>query len=109
MDRRRYPIGLFITGFFITAFLRLSLLMIPGLLLIAAGAFWHPLMFFGVFLVGFDVFLSLASQIKLRRITLTESDDPEFKAFQEAVLSGNWRENIKRLNEEKIKDNSDEE
>lgn len=109
MNKRRYPIGLFITGFFITAFLRLSLLMIPGLLLIAAGAFWHPLLFFGVLLVGFDIFLALATQLKLRRITLTESDDPEFKAFQDAILSGNWRENIKRLTEEKADQDNEEE
>ena len=108
MNDRKYPLGFFVTGVLITAFFRLAILMITGLILVALGVFWKPLLFVGALIVAFDLLVAFSSQLRLRRITLSDSDDPEFKEFQNAILSRNWRENIKNL-AQKISEEEDDE
>ena len=82
MDGRKYPAGLLIAGFVMNVFFRFSWLLIQGIVL-----------------------LSLLTQLRYRSVTLRESDDPEFRKFQEALSKdGNWRNNIQEMVDEKIRE-----
>ena len=105
MDGRKYPAGLLIAGFVMNVFLRFSWLLIPGIVLLIAGIFVRTCAYIGLALVLLDVLLSLLTQLRYRSVTLRESDDPEFRKFQEALSKdGNWRNNIQEMVDEKIRE-----
>ena len=63
----------------------------------------------GIIFLGVDIGLALAEQWRIRKTILEESDNPDFKEFQDAVLSGNWRQNVIDMVETKIQEEQSEE
>ena len=60
-------------------------------------------------LLFLDIILSLLEQIRIRQTCLKESDNPDFKEFQDALSKdGNWIENIGELVEQKRADSQNE-
>lgn len=74
-------------------------------------------LYIGIALLVFDLFLSLAEQLKIRNTFLSDSDNPGFNKVQDAFSKdGNWRNNLKEVieqnaekaEEQKTNDEADE-
>ena len=103
---KKYPLSLFLIGFVMNIFGRFFFLFLPALIFLIGGI-WNKVSFYiGAILLIFDVVLSFIEQLKIRSTTLN-SDDPNFKEFQEAILSPDWKNNIKEIVEDKIEDEND--
>ena len=104
---KKYPVSLFVIGF-IMNLIKNFFLFYPGLILLFIGIWLDVCLKIGVCLLLADVAVSLIEQIQIRN-TILNSDNPEFEEFQNAMLSGNWRENIQDLVESKIENADDDE
>ena len=115
MNNRKYPTSLFIIGFITNILFHFFWLFIPCIILLSVGIFVKPCLYVGLALLLIAVLLSLAEQFSLRQAFLEESDNPDFRAFQDALSKdGNWKDNIDELLSQKISDpqneiNSDDE
>lgn len=103
---KKYPKDLFWIGFITNIFGRFFFLFFPTVVLLIIGIWNKTCLVIGVFLLLIDVIVSFIEQIRIRKATL-ESNNPNFDEFQEAILSDNWRDNIKDIVDEKIEDNDD--
>jgi len=103
---KKYPISLFIMGFFMNLFKNFILILLGVIfLVIGIGVQWCLIL--GVGLLLLNVVISFGQQIQIRNTTLS-SDDPDFQQWQDAMLSPDWMENIKEMTESKIRENADE-
>ena len=102
----KYLASLFIIGFLMNIIKRFYLLF-PAIILLLIGIIIPWCLFIGSALLFLDIVLSLGEQIVLRNTTLN-SDNPNFKEFQDAMLSPGWKDNIKNLMESKIDNYSEE-
>ena len=115
MNNRKYPTSLFVFGFLTNILFRFFWLFLPGIILLIVGIFVKPCLYVGLALLLIAVLLSLVEQFSLRQAFLEESDNPDFRAFQDALSKdGNWKDNIDELLSQKISDpqneiNSDDE
>lgn len=108
MNKRRYPIGLFIIGFISNVLFRYFWLFLPCIVLLITGFFVAPCKYIGLILLGIDVILSLIEQIKIRNAFLADSDHPDFQRFQEALSrDGNWMENMQQFVQDKTDHNNE--
>ena len=56
-----------------------------------------------------DIIFSFIEQLRIRQAFLTESDNPDFKAFQDMLSKeGNWKENMSEFCENKKSENESE-
>lgn len=109
MNNRKYPTSLFIIGFISNILFRYFWLFVPGFILMIVGIFVDSCLYIGTTLLLIDIVLSLIEQIRIRNTCLDESDNPDFKAFQDALSKdGNWKENIGELLNQKISDTQNE-
>ena len=109
-DNGKYPVNLFIIGFITNVLFRFFWLFASGIILSIIGIFVKWCLYIGVALLLLDVVLSLIEQIKIRKTFLKESENLEFKAFQDAVLKDeDWRVNVRELLNQKISDAQSEE
>lgn len=99
--KKKYPASLFWTGFCLNLIGKFFYLFFLALILMIIGIWVKVCLMIGLALLVLDVILSLAEQLVLRRTTL-KSENSNFAEFQEAILSNDWRENVKELVEEKI-------
>lgn len=105
MNKRKYPLSLFIAGFITNFLFHFFWLIVPGVILLIIGIFNKPCLLIGIALLFLDFVLSLIEQIKIRH-TILHSDDPNFRDVQNAILKDkNWMKNIKDLVDEKINNN----
>ncbi len=102
----KYPVNLFWIGFFMNM-TKNFLLFFLAIILLIVGIWVKWCLILGLALLALDIIISLVEQIQIRNTTLN-SDDPNFKEWQEAILSPNWKDNIINLTESKM-ENSDEE
>ena len=103
MNSRRYPTDLFVIGFITNILFRFFWLFVPGVILLIVGIFVKQCLYIGALVLILDVIVSLLEQIRIRRTFLKESDNPGFRAFQEALSAdGDWSENIRDLVNQKI-------
>lgn len=95
MNNRRYPASLFVIGFITNVIFHFFWLFVPAIILLLIGIFAEPCFVIGTTVLVIDVLLSLIEQIRIRNAFLQESDNPSFKAFQDALSKdGNWRDNM---------------
>lgn len=105
MNNRKYPNRLFVIGFFSNLFLRFCWLFVPSVVLLIVGIFVKPCLYIGGIIFFIDVILSLVEQIKIRKTFIEESDNPDFKRFQDALSKdGDWIENVKSFVEQQTSD-----
>ena len=98
MNNRKYPASLFIIGFITNILFHFFWLFIPCIILLIVGIFVKPCLYVGLALLLIDILLSLIEQFRIRQAFLEESDNPDFRAFQDALSKdGNWRDNIGEL------------
>lgn len=109
MDKRRYPKELFIIGFITNIFFRFFWLFIPGVILLIVGISVKSCLYIGITMLILDIIFSFIEQLRIRQAFLTESDNPDFKAFQDALSKeGDWKENMSEFCENKKSENESE-
>ena len=109
MNDRKYPTSLFIIGFITNILFHFFWLFIPCIILLIIGIFVEPCLFVGLALLLIDIVLSLIEQLRIRKAFLEESDNPDFRAFQDALSKdGNWKDNVSELLNQKISDPQNE-
>ena len=105
MNNRKYPTSLFIIGFTTNILFHFFWLFVPCIILLIVGIFVKPCLYIGLALLLIDILLSLIEQFRIRQAFLEESDNPDFRAFQDALSKGgNWRDNIGELLNQKMSD-----
>ena len=98
----KYPMSLFWMGFFLN-FIKNILLLLPGVILLIVGIWVKWCLVAGLCLLALDLILALAEQLRLRHAALN-SDDPNFKEWQEAMLSPDWKDNVIELVEDEAEE-----
>ncbi len=91
----KYPAKLFWVGLAGDIVFRRFYLFVPAVVLLIIGIWVKLCLVIGLSLMLIDVLISLIDQLQIRKTMLTESDNPDFSLFQEAVLSEEWEENVK--------------
>lgn len=100
----KYPVSLFVIGFLMNL-LKNFLLFFPSIIFLIIGIWIKWCFFVGVALLLSDVVISLIEQFKIRSAAIN-SDNPDFKEWQDAILSSEWKNNVIELTESKIDDNA---
>ena len=109
MNDRKYPTSLFIIGFITNVLFHFFWLFIPCIILLIIGIFVKPCLYIGLALLLIDFLLSLIEQFRIRQAFLEESDNPDFRAFQDALSKdGKWKDNIGELLSQKMSDPKNE-
>ena len=103
----KYPVSLFVIGVLMNL-TKNFFLFLPSIILLIVGIWVKWCLFVGVALLLLDVIISLIEQIQIRNATIN-SDNPNFKEWQDAILSSDWKNNIMDLTESKIDDTNDKE
>lgn len=104
--KEKYPVNLFMIGFISNIIGRFFFLFFPAVILIIIGIWVRACLIIGLGLLGLDIVLSFGEQLILRNVTLN-SDNPNFKEVQDAILSEDWKNNIMNIVEDKISNNQD--
>ena len=104
---KKYPVSLFVIGVLMNL-TKNFFLFFPSIILLIAGIWVKWCFFIGIALLMLDVIISLIEQIQIRSATMN-SDNPNFKEWQDAILSSDWMKNVKDLTESKIDGTKDEE
>ena len=105
MNGRKYPISLFIIGFITNMIFHFFWLFVPAIILLIVGIFVKPCLFIGLDVLLIDVIASFIGQLIIRKTCIEDSDNPDFRAFQDTVMKdGNWRENMAEYIEQKMQD-----
>ena len=105
MNKRKYPKTLFIIGFITNILFRFFLIFASSVILMIVGIFVKPCLYIGLALLFLDIILSFIDQMRIRRAFLTESYNPDFQEFQDALSKeGNWKENVGELLSKKLSD-----
>lgn len=107
MNDRKYPLSLFITGFITNMLFRYWFILLLAIILLIIGIWNENCLQIGIIFLGVDIALSLVEQWKVRKTMLEESDNPDFREFQDAVLSGDWKQNVKDMVESKIQEENE--
>ncbi len=103
----KYPVSLFLIGVLMNL-IKNYFLLFPSIILIIVGVWVKWSFFVGVALLLLDVIISLIQQIQIRNSTIN-NDNPDFKEWQDAILSSDWKNNVMDLTESKIDNTNDEE
>ena len=107
---RKYPFSLFLIGFITNIFFRFFWLLIPGVILLIVGIFVDWCLYAGLVLLGIDMIASFIEQMRIRQATLLDSDNEQFRQFQDALLKdGNVYGNIRNFVENTIDEYLDDE
>ena len=78
MNERKYPLCLFAAGFLMNVITRYLVLFALGIILLIVGVFLDWCTEVGLILLLLDVILSLIEQLKIHKMILEESDNPDF-------------------------------
>ena len=81
---RKYPTKMFWL-FVLTNFLfHYFYLFIPGIIFCIVGIWVKSCLWIGLAILGLDVILSIIEQLRLRKVAVTPSDNPEFNELMDA-------------------------
>ncbi len=94
---RKYPASIFIFGTIMNFFLRYFYLAIPGVILCIVGVYITICLYIGLAVLGLDLVLSLYDQIQIRKAALSESDNPEFNNWMDAMYGSNPHNSIMEI------------
>ena len=107
MNDRKYPLSLFMMGFISNMLFRYWFILLLAIILLFIGIWNENFIRLGIIFLGVDIGLSLVEQWRIRKTILEESDNPDFREFQDAVLSGDWKQNVKDMVESKIQEENE--
>lgn len=110
MNGRQYPLRLFLIGFITNIFFHFFGLFVPSIILLIVGIWVDGCVYVGLALLCIDMIASFVEQMKIRQAMLSDSDNEQFRKFQEAVSKdGNVFENIRNLVENTVEEYVDSE
>ena len=110
MKKRRYPLSLFLIGFITNIFFHFFWLFVPGVILLVVGIWVDWCLYAGLALLGIDMIASFVEQMKIRQAMISDSDNEQFRKFQDAVSKdGNVFENIRELLDNAVEEDADDE
>ena len=110
MKERRYPFSLFLIGFITNILFHFFWLFILSIILLIVGIWVDWCLYVGLALLGIDIIASFVEQMKIRQAMLSDSDNEQFRQFQDAVSrDGNVFENIRSFVENAAEEVDDEE
>ena len=99
---RKYPTKMF-WFFVLTNFLfHFFYLSIPGIILCIIGIWIKTCLWIGLTLLGVDVILSIIEQLRIRKVAVTPSDNPEFNELMDAFCGPNGLEAVREIVDAKI-------
>lgn len=96
---RKYPPSLFFEGVLVSM-TRHLFLFVPALFCLTAGIWSRPLRLAGLICLVADLVFSVIEQLVYMNALLNSDGDEDFEEFRNAMLSKNWRENVRRMMEE---------
>lgn len=99
--KRKYPARLFIFNLVMNFLIRYIYLWIPGLILILIPNSICTAL--GIAFLGADLAVSLIDQIRIRKASLTRSDNEEYNRLMDAALGAGGPEEFQRVLEERMK------
>ena len=95
MKTGKYPWDLFLFGVFTNMLFHFFWLFIPGVICLIIGIFSTTALRIGVGILSVDFILAVTDQVRIMQTLMTETDNPDFEEFREAVLSGDdWHNNV---------------
>lgn len=101
--KRRYPASLFVIGFITNIIFHFFWLFIPAVICLIIGIFSRNFLYIGLTILLFDVIISLIEQINIRNTFMSDSDNPDFRGFQDALSKdGKWNENLMEFLNERL-------
>lgn len=89
--KTKYPAGLFILGLIGDFFFHYFFLSVPAIILLIIGIWVKPCLYIALALFLIDAVLCIIERLRIKKAMETESDNPGFRAFQEAVNAHGWR------------------
>ena len=100
---RKYPKNLFLF-FVISDFIcHFFYLFVPGVILCIVGIWARTCLWIGLGILGIDIILSVIDQLNIRRVSLTESDNPRFNELMDAFYGpGGKMEDLKSIIDARI-------
>ena len=99
---RKYPTKMFWLFVLTNFLLHFFYLSIPGIILCIVGIWAKPCLWIGLAILGLDVILSIIEQLRLRKVAVTPSDNPEFNELMDAFCSPDGLEAVRRIVDAKI-------
>ena len=99
---RKYPTKMFwffVLSNFLFHFFYLS---IPGIILCIVGIWVKLCLWIGLAILGFDVILSIIEQLRIRKVAVTPSDNPEFNELMDAFCGPDGIEAVRKIADAKI-------
>ena len=105
---RKYPFVMFAFGLFHNFFFHFFWIFIPAAILSIVGIFVKPCLYIGIVGLVIDLISSFIEQMAIRKAFITDSDNPDFKAFQDALSAdGDWKDNVRDYVNSKISEQND--
>ena len=101
---KKYNNQLFFAGFLLNIIRKFPLVLI-AVILGVVGIWVQACLFVALGLVILIVVWSLIEQIQIKNTVENNADD-NFAPFADAMMSENWRDNIKELVEDKVDENT---
>lgn len=96
---KKYPLKLFIAGV-IMNFIKNLWLVIIAVICLVCGIWSRTSLLIGMTALFADIVFAVAEQLLIVK-EVKESDNPQFKPFNDAFLSEDWEEKLKELIEER--------
>ena len=93
--KTKYPAALFILGLIEDLFIRYFFLSIPAIILLIIGIWVKPCLYVGLGLVLLALVLCIIERLKIKKAMETESDNPDFRNFQQIISAHGWKEGAK--------------
>lgn len=101
--KKRYPASLFVIGFVTNIIFHFFWLFVPAVICLIIGIFSRNFLYIGLTILLFDVIISLIEQINIRSAFMSDSDNPDFRGFQDALSKdGKWNENLMEFLDERL-------
>lgn len=98
MKERKYPTSLFVVGFITNILFHFFWLFVPSIIFLIIGIFVDWCLYVGLSLLIIDIIASFVEQMKIRNTMLSDSDNEQFRKFQDAISQdGNVFENIRNF------------
>lgn len=102
---KKYNNQLFFAGFLLNIIRKFPLVLIAVILGIV-GIWVKACLFAALGIVVLVIIWSLVEQILIKN-SVENNENPDFAPFAEAMMSENWRDDIKELVEDKLDENTD--
>lgn len=100
---RKYPMKMFWLGVVTNFLFRYLFLLAPGVILLIPGIWLKPCLWIGLGILGLDLIVSVAEQLRLRKTALMPSGNPEFNELMDALCGPGGLEEFGSVVDAKIK------